>query len=141
MATEGWVGMYRGFLPLVLRDLPAWSSYFWSYEYLKHATGLKEKATHGVSLSFSDTLTSMLCGGIAGMVSWLVSYPFDVLKTHIQTQDSSMQVGLVRFAREKYDQQGYRYFFRGLAPTLVRSFISNAVCLPVFDALNKKLVS
>jgi solute carrier family 25 carnitine/acylcarnitine transporter 20/29 len=85
MATEGWIGMYRGFLPLVLRELPAWSSYFWSYEYLKHMTGLNEKGKNGVTLGYSDTLTRMFCGGCAGMISWLVSYPFDVLKTHIQT--------------------------------------------------------
>jgi hypothetical protein len=78
MGNEGWKGMYRGFVPLILRDVPAWSAYFWSYEYMKHRTGLAEKDNNGMGLSYSDTLLKMGCGGTAGCISWLVSYPFDV---------------------------------------------------------------
>ena len=30
-------------------------------------------------------LNAMLAGGITGIISWLVSYPFDFVKTLIQT--------------------------------------------------------
>ena len=37
-----------------------------------------------------------------------------------------------------YRDSGYAYFFKGLAPTLVRGFITNAVALPAFEYLNKR---
>jgi hypothetical protein len=43
MVNDGWQGMYRGLVPMILRDVPAWSAYFWAYAYLKYVTGLDER--------------------------------------------------------------------------------------------------
>ena len=34
---------------------------------------------------------------------------------------------------EKYKEKGWKYFYKGLAPTLLRAFPTNAVILAVFD--------
>ena len=35
LSEFGIKGFYRGYWPLVWRDVPGWAIYFWSYEYLK----------------------------------------------------------------------------------------------------------
>ena len=42
MRNEGVLALYKGFVPLVCRDVPAWAVYFWAYEYLKDLFGLIE---------------------------------------------------------------------------------------------------
>lgn len=76
----------------------------------------------------------MVYGGIAGNLSWLVTYPLDVLKTIMQTQDLNGR--MTQVAKERFQEQGARFFWRGLGPTLFRSFLYNAICLPGFDILN-----
>jgi len=41
--------------------------------------------------------------------------------------------------RDKYKLHGYKYFFRGLSPTVLRAFPVNAICLTTFDYLTKYL--
>jgi len=53
---------------------------FWSYEQAKRAT---------LSQTDSDSqaaLKIMLCGGLAGIVTWASIFPLDVVKTRVQTQ-------------------------------------------------------
>jgi len=40
--NEGVLALYKGFLPLICRDVPSWAAYFWSYEYLKDKFGITE---------------------------------------------------------------------------------------------------
>jgi len=36
LGKEGFLGgVYKGTFSLILRDVPGWGVYFWSYEYLK----------------------------------------------------------------------------------------------------------
>jgi solute carrier family 25 carnitine/acylcarnitine transporter 20/29 len=70
---EGIRGLFRGMSATLLRDAgPGYGSYFLAYEIFKDALG-----TSSIAL-----LTS---GGLAGVTSWLTSYPFDVIKTRLQS--------------------------------------------------------
>lgn len=62
-------------------------------------------------------------GGIAGVGSWLASYPFDVWKTR-------NQCGI-----ENQCMPNFRY---GLSITMVRAFIVNAINLTVFDYFQRR---
>ena len=33
--SDGWVGLYRGFWPMIYRDVPGWAAYFYVYEAAK----------------------------------------------------------------------------------------------------------
>ena len=80
MRTEGSLSLYKGFTALMLRDVPGWGVYFWSYEYLKDLFGIKDTSKDQTTLNI---LILMWCGGVAGQLSWLVGYPFDIVKTQI----------------------------------------------------------
>lgn len=128
------MGLYKGGWPLFWRDVPSWGVYFWSYELLK------EKFTHENPQNRPnlDLLVTMVCGGIAGQLSWIVSYPFDIVKTVIQTSDTKMTQ--LQVFKEGYKLEGSQFFWKGLGPTLSRTFIVNLVTLPCFDYFNKYYV-
>ena len=93
-------------------------------------------------------LTVLLCGGIAGVVTWASIFPLDALKTRLQTQDfhavraeqqslvstnamserapSAARRGVSVIAMEMYRQEGWTAFFRGLGVCSARAFIVNA---------------
>jgi len=96
----------------------------------------------------------LLAGGAAGILGWLGTFPFDVLKTRmqaqIQTQDvdaqhqraaragtssSSSSSSLWRVARELYAEAGARGFWRGLAPTIVRAVPVNMAVFGTFEGV------
>lgn len=89
----------------------------------------------------------LLCGGLAGIVTWASVFPLDVIKTRVQTQAIhrepdqqslllASQQGSSRFpaprgalalAREAYATEGISIFFRGLGICSIRAFLVNAV--------------
>jgi len=129
------MALYKGFWMLAARDIPGWASYFYMYEYLKDSFGLKND--HTGTETWLQIFTRVWCGGVAGQISWIVSYPQDVVKTHMQcTQETTVS------AREVivrgYREGGVYFFFKGLQPTLLRGFITNAVALSAFDYMNMR---
>ena len=82
----------------------------------------------------SPVLPMLISGALAGASSWLSCYPVDVVKSVIQTQHSpGRSVRMLPISRELYARGGWRAFFRGLSPTLVRSVPVNAVTFTVYE--------
>lgn len=67
---------------MICRDLPAWGAYFWAYEVLKDLFKVNSPEAYS-AYPMMATLMLLNAGGFSGIVSWLVSYPFDVVKTKI----------------------------------------------------------
>lgn len=116
------------------RDVPGWGAYFWAYEFMKQHSGLGKN-----NQSATDLLTRMVVAGLSGQFSWLVSYPFDVVKTIVQTSDDKLRMRDV--FRDSFKREGARFFFKGFGPTLLRTFVVNMVTLPTFDYLTINFVS
>ena len=130
------MALYKGFLPLVIRDVPSWAVYFWSYEFLKEKFGVTDADKNGNgNHTYLSIMTRMWCAGVAGQLSWACSYPFDIIKTEVQcTVDRKVSIREVMV--KGYRDAGATYFFKGLSPTLVRGFVVSAVALPVFEYLS-----
>jgi solute carrier family 25 carnitine/acylcarnitine transporter 20/29 len=108
----------------------------------------------------SDRDTAMkvlLCGGLAGIVTWASIFPLDVIKTRVQTQVSHTmprsgergalltpeterkRLGSLEIARQAYQTEGAGVFFRGLGICSVRAFIVNAVQWAVYEWMMQTL--
>ena len=106
--------LYNG-LPLTLfRDSIGFSIYFGSYNYLQ-----------------SKTYDPLLNGGIAGILSWIYSYPFDTIKTIQQTHDLSF--------KKAYQTIKFNQLIKGIHLVLIRSFIVNAGIFYSFENIKNIL--
>lgn len=84
--SEGYRGFYKGFYANFLRDVPGWAFYFYTFELFKEWCHYFANSFYGINPAHKqrrDLIVSAMAGGSAGVVSWLVSYPMDVIKTHI----------------------------------------------------------
>lgn len=135
--NEGFMALYKGFWALAARDVPGWATYFWTYEVLKDQFGLQEADKNGDAATWMGIMTRLWCAGVAGQVSWIVSYPADVIKTQMQcTQETKLTMREV--VVRGYREGGIYYFYKGLQPTLLRGFVTNSICLTAFDYLNMR---
>jgi solute carrier family 25 carnitine/acylcarnitine transporter 20/29 len=64
---DGFLGMYKGLGATIIRETPSYAFYFASYEYLIRSS----------SDSKPSSLSILTCGGIAGIIGWLSTYPAD----------------------------------------------------------------
>ncbi|XP_004343393.1 solute carrier family 25 [Capsaspora owczarzaki ATCC 30864] len=126
-------GLFKGFVPTVLREVPSYGAYFISYDMAKRAF-----CQPGQDVSTLSPGLLALAGGIAGVMAWVPIYPIDVIKSRIQAQPSSALVaassgsssrpysGVVDCAVRSYRAEGLGVFFRGLTPTIARAFPCHA---------------
>jgi len=114
--------IYNGTAATLLRDGPGSAAYFGVYETLKREY-LKYSDT--TSLSPPAVLT---CGGLAGIATWTVCIPADVLKSRLQTAPEGMYNGIYDVFSKLIKEEGYSALFRGLKPALIRAFPANAAC-------------
>jgi solute carrier family 25 carnitine/acylcarnitine transporter 20/29 len=79
---------------------------------------------------------------MAGVNSWVITYPADVVKTRLQAQHldqspvyKSKFPGIECF-KNGLKVEGIRFCFHGLIPTCIRAFPSNASVFIVWQWLN-----
>jgi solute carrier family 25 carnitine/acylcarnitine transporter 20/29 len=85
----------------------------------------------------------LLAGAAAGVIGWIATFPFDVLKTRLQAGTgtgvgaglSSSSSSSSCTAREMYAESGGRVFWRGLVPTLVRAVPVNMAVFGTFEGV------
>ena len=70
----------RGFYLTMIREVPAVTTYFVSFEFICNSMRSSRD-----QCSVIDLLTA---GGAAGCLSWLITYPIDVVKTRYQIDNS-----------------------------------------------------
>jgi len=122
--------LYRGAAVTAMRDTIAFAAYFATYDGVKTTlTGCSRQAT---------TPELMLAGGLAGVASWLFSYPLDIVKSQVQSAPLTVprrELTVARVLRERLRVEGPRFLTRGLSTTLVRAFACSAIVFPVFEWL------
>ncbi|KAJ8132821.1 hypothetical protein O1611_g801 [Lasiodiplodia mahajangana] len=164
--NEGFRGFYHGGVVTTLRDSIGYGFYFWAY----HLSGriMASISTGGIGGNSNDarptglltqeTVKTLLCGGVAGVLSWASVFPLDYVKTRVQQQVYSPpphnaaatpllgtgtstpgRKGAVQIAKEAYREGGMRVFFRGLGWCSMRAFCVNAVQWFVYEQIMLQL--
>lgn len=118
-------------------------SSFWSYELCKRSFSSLNESNQ------QEALKVLLCGGLAGIITWASVFPLDVVKTRLQAQPIIAQtvtevadaqqrpllqvsshrprtLNSLEIARYAYRSEGLSVFFRGLGICSIRAFIVNA---------------
>ncbi|XP_013780585.1 mitochondrial basic amino acids transporter-like [Limulus polyphemus] len=128
MQREGFRGLFKGLPCTILRDAPGFASYFGSFEIL---TRMLSEGENGLS-----TTSLLAAGGLAGIFSWIVTYPVDVIKSRLQADGAlgpPQYTGLWDCCSKSYNKEGLKGFTQGLNSTLIRAFPTNAATFLVFS--------
>jgi solute carrier family 25 carnitine/acylcarnitine transporter 20/29 len=122
--SGGLKGTYRGFIATAAREGPAMGVYFASYHELCRLMTKSQESVHELGVFYL-----LIAGGVTGSLSWLATFPVDVVKSRFQADINGKYSGLVDCLRQTYNSQGGRVFFRGLSTAMVRAFPVNAATL------------
>lgn len=103
-------GMTRGLGVTICREVPAFGLYFSSYEIL-------------VGLQKNNTAWVFAAGGFAGIISWIFTYPIDVVKSRLQADNfglNSKYANAMQCLKSSVATDGVIGLFRGLGSTVIR---------------------
>ena len=125
-------GCFQGMSATFLRTVPATACYFGVYEAVKSA--LVKPGQRKDELGPGELLMAGGCGGVA---YWMSSFPADSIKSTMQADEVQRSQrkysGLVDCTKQLYREGGWRRFYRGLTPCLIRSFPANAACFFAYE--------
>lgn len=105
--------IYKGLHITCLRESFSTGIYFSTYDFLKKSEYIK------------GNINILFAGGVSGIFSWLFTYPFDVIKTRIQSGE----------CRNFYDSYKCGNLFKGLQICLFRSFIVNSIGFFIYEKI------
>lgn len=138
LKMQGVLGLWNGFFPTILRDVPFSAIYWTTYETIKKRSNVTQP-TFGFSF---------MGGAISGGVAAFVTVPFDVVKTHQQIEfgEKFMYVdngdrkkappksaGTFETMRNIYVRSGVKGLFAGLTPRLVKVAPACAIMIASFE--------
>ncbi|CAG9941331.1 unnamed protein product [Clonostachys rosea f. rosea IK726] len=113
-------GIYRGEVVTIWREAFAYGAWFAAFEYMMN----KDAARNKIDRKDIPAYKVAFYGGLAGEALWLASYPFDVVKSKMQTDGfgAEQKYPTMRscFA-STWKADGIRGFWKGIGPTLLRA--------------------
>ncbi|XP_035035565.1 mitochondrial thiamine pyrophosphate carrier isoform X2 [Hippoglossus stenolepis] len=128
--SEGVLTFYRGLSPTLMAVFPYAGLQFFFYNVFKNVLAPPPPK----SGNSGGSLTSLVSGSGAGMISKAITYPFDLFKKRLQVggfEAARLHFGQVRSYRGLVDcmvqiakEEGVRGFFKGLSPSLVKAALS-----------------
>lgn len=119
--SEGIRGLYSGLTSTFAREMPGYFAFFFGIE------GTKYTLMEYTNIKDDHPLMSIISGGMGGVCLWLTIFPFDLIKSRIQIENS--KAGLSSVFLKIVREEGIRNLYRGLGPTLVRTFPATAALL------------
>jgi solute carrier family 25 carnitine/acylcarnitine transporter 20/29 len=120
-AHEGLLkGLYRGTAVTYLREAQAYGVWFTAFEYMMNSDAQR----NNINRDQISAWKVAFYGGLAGEALWISSYPFDVVKSKMQTDafGSEQKYKSMRDCFAKvWRAEGMGGFWRGIGPTLLRA--------------------
>ncbi|XP_053118042.1 probable mitochondrial glutathione transporter SLC25A40 isoform X2 [Hemicordylus capensis] len=136
MAKDGWLSLWKGWGPTVLRDVPFSALYWCNYEYFKKRL-CKRSGKH--EPTFFITFPS---GAAAGSIAALLTLPFDVIKTHKQTElwefesthsSQPRSVPIWKVMKRIVAENGFTGLFAGIVPRLTKIAPACAIMISTYE--------
>jgi solute carrier family 25 carnitine/acylcarnitine transporter 20/29 len=81
----------------------------------------------------------LMAGGVGGTFYWVFNYPFDYVKTFMQTDKFGdfKYKGTLDCFRQQYAIGGIKTFFKGYIICMMRSFPVNAAAVATYRTMQK----
>ncbi|CAI2725094.1 unnamed protein product [Schistosoma spindalis] len=161
ITREGAQGFFRGLVPSLLLIAPQTGIQFAIYHSLNQMINQGKYYLHPNLIDKSPQfhsgnrsvgpVQSLVSGGLAGIGSKCVIYPLDMVKKRMQVrgfEEARAQFGripirndgLFRCLLEIWQMEGASAFFKGLRPTLLKSFVSISCRFTVYEQICRFLL-
>ncbi|KAL4592574.1 hypothetical protein LXL04_005574 [Taraxacum kok-saghyz] len=130
----GFSSLYNGWGAVVCRNVPHSIIKFYTYESLKSI--FSSNQTHGQP----TTISTLLCGGLAGSTAALFTTPFDVVKTRLQTQipgSVNRYNGVFDTLKGISQHEGLKGLYRGLTPRLAMYMTQGALFFASYESFKR----
>lgn len=127
--------LYAGYEPLIVMESCGRGTYLFIYESCKHYLSRTYIQTYHSQPSSNEVLTiKVIAGANAGIFSWLLVYPFDVIKARLQVDLSNkIYSNVFDCVVKTWAEGGVRAFTRGLGLTLLRAAPVASIILPIYE--------
>ena len=132
---EGIPGLYSGLGPSLL-GISHVAIQFPIYERLKH------DLAHFRNLRAADELTATdlaLSSGVAKIVASTLTYPHEVLRSHMHVKGYGPFSGALSLASDIYREGGVKAFYRGVGTNLLRTTPAAAITFTSFELISREL--
>ncbi|KAM6993791.1 probable mitochondrial glutathione transporter SLC25A39 isoform X1 [Melospiza melodia melodia] len=139
VAQDGWLSLWRGWGPTVLRDVPFSALYWFNYELVR------SWLCRQPWLDGSTFTVSFASGAISGTVAAVLTLPFDVVKTHRQIELGDSEVHPVTASRPSKPsstwllmqriraESGTRGLFAGFLPRVIKVAPACAIMISTYE--------
>ncbi|CAF1028784.1 unnamed protein product [Adineta steineri] len=135
---EGIRGFYRGSIPAIILYAPVSALTFGFYEFFNRTWDrLPLEHFHSVKHAFN--------GGLAGLLARLIVYPFDLTKKRLEVVNfeearskfgqTRIYSGMMNCFSEIFRHEGFTGLYKGIAPSMIKAYISTAITLSIYDSL------
>jgi solute carrier family 25 (mitochondrial S-adenosylmethionine transporter), member 26 len=125
-------GLFTGYVPTLLEDVPDMAFKFAAYESLKQ---MHRRAVHGRDPNVTEDFAM---GATAGAFAAAATTPLDVIKTNMMCAAAGRPT-MTSAARAVFADGGARAFFRGIGPRAASNGVNSAVFFAFFEAIRKAL--
>ncbi|CAO1629761.1 unnamed protein product [Sympodiomycopsis kandeliae] len=129
--AEGFVGIYRGLGPTMIRQGANSAVRLTTYSTLRSLLLERKKKSPTSSQSVSSVETFGI-GAMAGIVTVYCTMPLDVIKTRMQSANSSYKNSF-DCATTMLKQEGIRRFWKGTTPRLTRLILSGGIVFTIYE--------
>lgn len=128
VGAAGPKGLFTGYVPTLLEDIPDMAFKFASYETLRsiHKAMIKDRN--------ATPQEDFMLGAFAGAFAAAATTPLDVIKTNMMCSAAS-KPNMVMAAGSVLRNDGLRGFFRGVGPRAASNGINSAMFFCFFEAL------
>mmetsp|Transcript_9653 Transcript_9653/g.23891 ORF Transcript_9653/g.23891 Transcript_9653/m.23891 type:complete len:304 (+) Transcript_9653:261-1172(+) len=132
LSKGGVRALFHGHVGTLCREVPGNAAWFGGYE-----LGVVALTPAGGKRSDVSPFGLMAAGALGGMSYWFFPFPFDVVKSKIQTGTHGMPAGasvnVVSVLQHVFKTEGIKGLYRGCALTVGRAAPSNAVLFMVYE--------
>jgi solute carrier family 25 (mitochondrial carnitine/acylcarnitine transporter), member 20/29 len=126
--SHGIRGVYTGLFSTIMFR----SAFFVWWSTYELYTRLFKRHT---SLSLSSI--NFWAGGLSAQTFWICSFPFDVVKQRIMTDALDVEKRKYKGWKDAFisvwRKEGYKGYYRGFVPCVLRAFPANAAALFMFE--------
>lgn len=130
IAADGIRGLYRGVVPVAMKQSANSIVRFTSYQYLLDQT----KAVLEKRGRKSGAIATAVAGGAAGVVTVYATMPFDNIKTKLQSLDSRTAYrGSLHCLQEIVRTDGVKGLWKGTTPRLIRLSVAGVLAFSIYE--------